>query len=435
MTPQIGPFFPTKDRPIVYCMVGDEPLMFAPYEKLAEREREHLEMMESDIISYSMATILLSKENDRVVLQDKLLTFKDFFTAHIALYKKAGVEVTSQLYFTKRAQLYPKALEIADKESLITSVCYSYELNRFCKISTELEISKQLNSKIALCERAKKEGFLIPKTEVFSKKALLDNIEEVVKTFNTKPFMVKADGLGGGFNVATIQNPADLKAFITPFKEGEKFILQERLEHERFNELAVDFVIRDDEIILYNARKKLVDHSQWFGNVYYPNIPFSPAQLSNLNKCLEGIRSLGYTSKWGNICSLDVFQNKDEHYITEINGRWSGGFPIAFLLKRMGLENQGRVVSFVDSLSIDQLEAYIDFSKKNLVHSNDSLFPGDFKVFPVGFNPKVEEGMIAIWLLIFGDFDHFTSEVKKTFKLPSFQKTTLIQTFLKNNEG
>lgn len=426
----IGPYSPQKEQASVYCMAGDEPLMFSPLASLSDKELEHWRMMRLAILPYAMSVIPMARPFDTVVLDERFLDFSSFFDAHIQLYNRTGLPICKNIFFAKTDDLYATAMKKSRDDGIVSSVCFSYELHRHFPIENEISISKKANSKEHFVKLSEEYGFSTPKTFVFSKKEIADRRFSFSGNFADDTFFVKSDGLGGGYNVKKVHSPEELSSFVEGYGEDRKFILQEIIDASSFDEYAIDFIVKEKSYEPFNLRKKLVYNNQWFGNVYLEDASLTPSQEENLNKCMQSLQDLGYRSKWGNVCSIDFFQNAEKQYITEANGRWSGGFPIAALLKRMNLEGKARVVSFIDKISQEEQKKYIDFVSKYLVSTEDDFENIDFKLLSISFCPAAQDGSLYVWLLVFGNYQNFWKLTREIFSRESFETAPIVASTL-----
>jgi len=417
---KIGPYFPSLDKPVTYCMAGDEPLMFLPKYSLNPKQLNHLNMMRYGILPYAMAAVPFSNSHDNIVLDSAFLKMKSLFDQHLECYVLAGITYSANIYFAPTESLYQKAITISDPEQMICCVCYSHELNDTINIQDRLDMSKQANSKIHLISNAQNKKYQIPQSFIVSKQEILEKQNSL---FNDYPSEVlcKADGLGGGYNVGEIKNFNDLMNEIDNFTQVDQFVIQQKIDKSIYTEYAIDFIMKESGAEFYSARKKLTYNNQWFGNLFEPNVQLNDIQKKNLDLCLQHLRDTGYFSQDGYVCCVDVLQNDTAQYILEINARWSGGFPIAKFLKKINYQANVKITAYIDYISLDELDQYIQFVKHHLLSINNINIPDDeFKVFPTGFCPVANDNKICVWLSVFGNFDAFSKLVANQFSNESF---------------
>ncbi len=428
----IGPTFKETGKPAIYCMLGDEPLMFSPYEVMSDSHKEHVRLMRREILIFTMSILPISKKNDIFILDKAFLEYKEFFTWHKQVFKRFGLDYAKKIIFTDEEKKYPLALQKLNKTNILSSVCFSYMLDSYVDIKSQLEISKKVNSKIELVTSSKKYNFQIPHSLVFTKKEIMQ-MKKLPKRFSNKEFILKTDGLGGGFNVRKCTNLKDCKVFLNDFNEDTEFILQEKIDGDVFNEYISDFIIQTKKITLANTRLKLTLDNQWFGNVYLP-ISFNKFQLNNLMKCAKYLQKIGFCSPDGFIAGLDFFQNKKDQFIFEINARWTGGFPIAMLLKKLGVLNKIPAISYLDKIKENEIEIYKKFVETHLYSSKRDLKNG-FAILPVAFSPYVEKKFLTVWFVVLGDYEKFLEAKKHLFSKESFALSNVVYDILKKSRS
>jgi len=426
---RIGPYFPSLDKPVVYCMVGDEPLMFLPKELLNRKQLNHLNMMRYGILPYAMATVPFSNENDKIVLDAEFINMQTFFEDHLDCYKLSGINFSKNIHFSPSELMYQEAINISDHDQMICSVCFSHALNDTININDQLDVSKKANSKLHLIANANARNYQVPLSYIVSKEEILQKRNAL---FNDYPHetLCKADGLGGGFNVFEIKNFDDLTNEIDNFNHVDQFVIQKKLDKSIYTEFAIDFIMKDSGCEFYSARKKLTWNNQWFGNLFEPNIKLNDIQKNNLDNCLNHLRETGYVSKDGYVCCIDVLQNDSEQYILEINARWSGGFPIAKFLNKINYQADAKVTAYMDYINLSELKNYIEFVKQNLFTISDkNIVSNDYKVFPTGFCPVADNNKVCVWICVFGNFDEFTNSVASQFSEASFTMAKIAQKY------
>lgn len=408
---RIGPYCPSEDRPNLYCMTGDEPLMFDPASRLNPRQREHWSFMQRDVSTYAMAVLAGTKAGDRVLLDRQFSTTSSLFEWYQESYEEAGLGPLATVEFVDPDDIYPRAAS-SSGEATRVSICFSHALAEAVELGEHLEISRRINSKGQLPQLAQTYGFATPRTWVTRLGPLrgeggarrLDALDE--------PLVAKVDGLGGGSNVRMIAGHEDLLSFLEPYDDQTMVVLQQRLDRSEYTEYIADFVIREADVELSNVRVKLTLGNQWLGNLYSPQVTLDDAQRRNLERAAEALRAEGYRSPEGYVCGFDFFQNDRRQFITEINGRWTAGYPIKRLLDRLSLADRHVAIAHYDELLLDHVPAFRRFVRRHLVRrGQDVCPPGSFGVFPVSFCPWVESGTLTVWNLVVGDYTAYREAV------------------------
>lgn len=400
----VGPYYPGDGRPALYCMLGDEALMFQPAARLNPRQREHWSFMQRDACTYAMAVLPGTRAGDHILLDQQFRQAISLFEWYRQTYAKAGLGPLATVELVDPASIYQRAASAGD-EVIKVSICFSYALAEVVELDEQLEVSRRINSKVQLPWLAHRHGFATPRTRVVSLARLRGRDgPRLLEAFDGAP-VVKIDGLGGGSNVWMVECHEQLLSFLAPYDDQTMVVLQERLDRAQFTEHVADFVIRETGVHLSNVRLKLTRGSQWLGNVYSPRIVLDEAQRGNLERAAMALRAEGYASEAGYICGFDFFQSERRQLITEINGRWTAGFPITVLLDRLGFSGRQLAVAHYDELPQQEVSAFCGFVEENLAYrGRDLTAPGTFGVFPVSFCPWHEAGSLTVWNLVVGDY-------------------------------
>jgi hypothetical protein len=430
----IGPFHQDSNRAYLYCMIGDEPLMFKRQNELNRYQRRHVSSMRFDILPWSMSFLPISRPDDEIFLDSLFLDSKDFLQWHQDIYTKWELDLTRNIHFAHPDKIYRRALDACKEPRLTTTTCLSYAVNDCCDVSKELAASQRANSKIELVHRAKEAGFRIPHSVILKKADLqLSRLSEHFNFPNTE-LLLKTDGLGGGSNVRTFSAVDDCREFTGDFEPEALFVIQEKLDRKVYTEFITDFTVYPDRIDTLATRMKLTSGNRWFGNIYSPRFVPDCKQMENLWKCITNVQSLGYHSTAGFVCGIDYFQSKNDHVITEVNARWTGGLPVQILLARLGLANQ-LVYSHLDQLSAIHLEKYRRFVEKHLYMPNTSMpQEGRFKILPIAFSPQFTDGSTYIWIAVAGDYGAFHQAKEQGIASDALPLSTEVHKLLKEKQ-
>ncbi len=394
----VGPFLPQADKPTVFCMAPDEPVMFRSEQRLNEKEKKELALMRYSILPWSMAFVALAGASDEVVLDEIFLSHRDLFDWHVTQYRAAGLSSTRRLHFSAPDAMYSRALSIPDKP--VTCICFSYALNARQSIPRELELSQKVNSKIQLVTQAKRSTFQVPKSQVHPKRAISRELLEKEFSFPRKKVLIKTDGLGGGFNVKPVRTMSDLRKFLTHYPDSERFVIQEHVGDA--DEFSADFSAASDALEPLNVRMSLVADGQWFGNIYSPHIGLSASGYRNLLRCAKSVHQSGYRAESPMVFGIDFLQTPRSHYVLEVNARWTGGLPVSLLIERLGLSEQ-LIHSHFDQLPAAATKKYQRFCERYGLRSRNKK---PFRIFPLGFGPK-SDGDFNVFYFVTGDYEAF----------------------------
>lgn len=411
-----GPYYPKGNRAFLYCMIGDEALMFKPKDRLNAYQRQHVDSMRFDILAFSMCFVAISRPQDSIYLDRLFLEEKEFFDWHRDIYAKAGLRSSKRLFFHEPDHIYSEALKARREDELISTVCFSHQLQGACTMSRRLAVSKRVNSKVQLVARAATAGFRTPKSVLLAKRQLTRAALRRHFDFPKRGLFLKTDGVGGGFNVKSVNGFEECQAFARDFEPGTLFVAQEKVDRSIYSEGIVDYAVRSNGIEILSARLKLVANNSWFGGVYSSRLAFTESQIRNLERCIRDVQAQGYHCEEGFICGLDFFQSKDDQLITDINARWTGGLPVAILLDKLGLAGT-TAYSHLDELSQSEILKYRRFVQKHLYTPGGDFKPaeGAFRIFPVSFSPKVNDGKLYVWFAVIGDYHAFALEKNLRF--------------------
>jgi predicted ATP-grasp superfamily ATP-dependent carboligase len=398
---KIGPYPPHPDRKTIFCMAGDEPLMFQPNSQLNDVQRSHVAFMKDDVLPFSMSMIPISNRSDVVVLDRRFLENKNIFDWYLSIYEKMGLSFSNNLIFSHSDRLYSDAISATGNGDTISVECYSYLLAEMANIDDQLKASKIANSKICLAEGAEKFGFNIPRSIIRMKNELNDSIG---KDFQDN-FFIKCDGLGGGFNILQAASMSDCNDFIKPFGDKWKFVIQEKATQGIG--ASIDMLVFNDGEEIISARKQLTKSNKYIGNIFHEQLP---SKMINeiVTKIANYVRSAGYSSEQGFICGIDLFLDEDDYTIIEVNARWTGGLPAALLLKKLNIDKQTIATFVFEIISPDRFSAYKTFCEDNLYQGRDCLNGNEcFKIMPVSFAAYGFSGNYCLAHIILGNYDQF----------------------------
>lgn len=418
-------------------MLGDEPLMFQRLEELSPHQRQHHENMRFNILPFAMCFVAISRPNDEVFLDSLFLEKEDLFDWHRQIYSGLSLKTSRRLHFLDPDQIYGQALGARTGEQKVASVCFSYEIEKNADIERLLAISKAVNSKIDLVKRSRQAAFQTPESMILSGEQLTEASIHRYFDLPERGLLIKSDGLGGGFNVCRVKTFDDITEFIGNYPPDTLFVIQNEIDPRRYAEFIADYLVKTQSAELLNIRLKLTAGDRWFGNVYSPAFMRGKEELIDLTRCIEDVREHGYYSDEGYICGIDFFRAKEElqtQLVTDINARWTGGLPVAVLIRKLGLENH-IVYSHLDEVLEEEWPRYKKLVEEHLLPAQgirDSL-AGEFEIFPVSFSPKVEQGKFYVWLMITGDYAAFVEKKSGRLSRESLPLSETVSSMIEKN--
>src|SRR5690606_4148549 len=352
---------------------------------LSKNQKEHYEQDRLIDPVEAIVWCLITQEKDEIFLDSSQLNEKYLWSWHFEIFRKFGLVFSDKRHFVPAEQIYEAALLHAKPDHILVSRCFSFELQKHVEIDDLLESSRKANSKVEIIKNASKYNFQIPQS-ITAKKSLLTP-EKVKSAFgdNHGALMLKADGMGGGYNVKEFTNVDELTQMMMPYASNTKFVVQKKID-ESFAEFAADFVIYPDRVELLYYRFALMTDGGWQGNIFCPRLKMNAAQISNLFNCANAVRRMGYCSEQGFMCGIDFFQNEHIQYVTEINARWTVPAPYGFLLNKLNLRNL-TVFLYKDMISNVDVRLYQEFALTHLYNARVELDRDQFAIMPLGLGP------------------------------------------------
>ena len=336
------------------------------------------------------------------------------------MYAKMGLQVTQNILYVPVKAFAQKAKELHFLTGIqtISTICYSYLLDKTFPIKKILKNSIKLNSKIGLSRLAKKYQFSIPKTILSSKETLVEDVKKNFD-FSHRSCFVKSDGLGGGNHVFLISNEKELHDTVRKLVHKQKVVIQDDVSSSNIETIST-YLIKKKGIEYINTRAKMVYEKTWYGNIFEPGITLGYAQKQNLHSVAQAVQKEGFATDQGVLVGFDAFLSKKGIYITEINARWLGSTPAEQVLKRLGLLGKKAAVSSFDYIHDDDMEAYKKFVASHL-YSPKNSHDMKYQIIPLGLSAYKETNKTRILNhIIVGDFEQFTKDLKKKFSKDSF---------------
>lgn len=398
---EIGPYLPHPERRTIFCMAGDEPLMFQPRKQLNEIQKKHVEFMKDDVMPFSMSMIPISKPIDVIVLDERFLNNKSIFEWHLSLYEKMGLSFSTNFSFTHFDNIYTEAFSKASNDDIVSIECFSHKLGEKKEVSEVLKASIVANSKIHLAENADSFALNIPQSEIKKKKEL----KKSPKQFNENSYFIKSDGLGGGFNVLETSSETGLQSFIEPFHDEWKFVIQEKVPAG--TGMSIDMAVYPDSETIISTRRQLTKSNRYYGNVF--NVRPSQDICRDLAaKVCSYLRSVGYASEHGYICGVDFIADENNYTIVDINARWTGGLPAALLLQKMSIDKNNTATFIYDNISPEHFSDYMALCEEKLYQPGTTIDNNSgYKIIPVAFCAHGYTGKYCVCYIVLGNYENF----------------------------
>jgi hypothetical protein len=287
-----------------------------------------------------------------------------------------------------------------------------------------LAVSRNVNSKLHFAEHAPLAGLPVPRTEVYSKRAIRERGADRLFSDLPNGVMVKLLGLAGSRNVFAVNSVEDCLDQIVEYDDDAQILLQEKLDIGKWREMTVDLTITPQEITISNVRQILFAGGKWVGNYISPELEVPEAHKTVLMQVGAYARDHGHVAEEGINCGIDYFVSGDEVIVTEINARWTGGLFPAEFLRRLAITQPA--VAFFDMVPVAQVDAVRTFQREH-------LFPatGDaFAYVPMGFTPFAMEidgaERYFVWQIVVGDFAAFVEAKRKALTEDAFPTADLI---------
>lgn len=422
----IGPFAPSNKSNIIFCMAGDEATIFAPPERLNSRQSGHVKLIKEMAVSFAMNMIPISKRGDTIILDGRFAGERKFFDWHIEMYRKMGLEFGDNFIFANQERFYESVGQIEKPTDTISIETFSHEQNKYFPVKGFLKAVALANSKIHLAASAADYDITIPRSLVISKIDIMNSLlpAEVMKSPNK--YYIKADGLGGGYNISKISCIDDIFYFITPFSDDDLFVIQEDIDSDEATHISFDLIIKNDKTELLGIKEQMLFSGQYSGNIF--NRIDAGGAVSDIIPAVSGfLRDSGYSSELGFIAGVDAVIKKDRFSVIEINARWTGGLPAFLLLKKIGLPKNIQAAYIFDKISEGEINNYRKFVEKYLwtpvsvIASLPQVARNDnFQFIPFAFSPVKKNGFYWIDLIVAGNFLEFVKVKRKTFGQDSF---------------
>ena len=425
---KVGSFIPEQSASTLYAMAGDDCSLHHDLSSLTPKQQ--VDHQENQVLTCALQVALvgLGKNSDHVALG---ITFTDpawreMLDHYSGMFAAMGLDSVpdSQWQFHPLDGFYESVANSLPEVDLTNLYMISGSNEPLHQNPKALAVSRNVNSKLHFAEHAPQSGLPVPRTEVYSKRAIREG--EADRMFSALPngVMVKLLGLAGSRNVFAVDSVAHCLDQIAEYDDDVQILLQEKLDISQWREMTVDLTITPQEISISNVRQILFAGGKWVGNYISPELEVPEAHKAVLMEVGAYAREHGHVADEGINCGIDYFVSGDEVIVTEINARWTGGLFPAEFLRRLCITQPA--VAFFDMVPVAQSDAVRAFQREH-------LFPaaGDsFAYVPMGFTPFAMEIEGAeryfVWQIVVGDFAAFVEAKRKALAEDALPTAELI---------
>ena len=409
-------FGPGMIQSTTFAMSADDIELHFSVDQLTPKQTEEFESLK-DLMGFLQAALIgIGKPSDHLMLYEAFsqLPWPKRLKRLAGFFQSMGLETIPPEhwhYHPKDGFYESVAKDIPGTETF--TLYLTSGSNKVIHDDAEmLKISQDLNSKVFFAQHATRLGIPVPETMVATKKDLGSSEVADFLDKHDNQVMLKILGLSGARNVTVVNSQKDCLDYVEEFPEDLDIILQERLDLERFTEMTVDLRITPNDIAVANVRKIMFSEGLWVGNLLGPEVVLTGAQEAVLMKVGEFARAHGFVLPEGINCGVDYFVDGDDIVVIEINARWTGGLFPTEIIKMAGA-TQETAVAFVDLVSAQMFDTYLDFIGEHLYSKSSETFA----VIPNGFSaiPQMIDGKEFFfgWQTITGDFESFKAARKK----------------------
>jgi len=425
---KVGSFIPEQSASTLYAMAGDDCSLHHDLSSLTPKQQ--VDHQENQVLTCALQVALvgLGKNSDHVALGTPFTdpAWLELLGHYGEMFAAMGLDSVpeGQWQFHPLDGYYESVAASLPEVDLTNLYMISGSNQPLHQNSEALAVSRNVNSKLHFAEHAPLAGLPVPRTEVYSKRAIREG--EADRFFSALPngVMVKLLGLAGSRNVFAVESVADCLNQIAEYADDVQILLQEKLDTSRWREMTVDLTIRPNEVSISNVRQILFAGGKWVGNYISPELEVPEVHKSVLMKVGAYARQHGHVAEEGINCGVDYFVSGDDVIVTEINARWTGGLFPAEFLRRLGVAQPA--VAFFDMVPVTQRDAVRAFQ---LAH----LYPaaGDaFAYVPMGFTPFAMEidgaERYFVWQIVVGDFASFVQAKRKALTEDAFPTAEVI---------
>ncbi|WP_194847297.1 GNAT family N-acetyltransferase [Candidatus Neptunochlamydia vexilliferae] len=415
----VGPTLGSQGEPVIYSLDSDESSAITPEEALSEEAKASDREYAQNNTAFTLAAAATANKEDHVILDTAFQQAPSLLEWQFSIHEKLGLEVTKNIHFAPSKSFAPLAKELAKKTgiSTISTIGYSFLLNETFSIEEELTISKKVNAKTSLLELSKLYEFPISPSKLLSFDDLTSEALESLG-FPNQPVYLKANGLGGGYNVKRIATAKELDAFIRSNHDTKPQVLAQRGVPSSFVETEHIFIVYPERVEYLYPSIQLTAGSSWYGNLFKKTAELTSKEEKALLAATRALQKEGYAKEKGTLVGFDSLSNGSEIYILEFNARWLGSLPVARLLDHLGLLNKEEVFSSFDYIHEEDLKKYQEFGENHLYGTSNT---SGFAFIPLSFSPYSTDSKRVVYYVVTGDIVAFAKKVKEEFGERSFE--------------
>lgn len=366
---------------------------------------------------FMMSVIAISNKDDHIILDKNFEINYDEIKWYIEIYKKMWLFVSENIHFVEIRKFLPYALDLAEKEwiKIISCQWYSHIQNKYTDINNILDTSVKLNKKTQFSAIAKKYRFQTPKNETLKVKDIPSRYLDY--KFPKNPLYIKWDWVwwGNNIQIAYSENDVDDLININPEKN---VLIQEKIKWN-YLEIISEYKIWKDEIECTWHIWTIIYWSLWNWWIYSPKLKLPNKLQTLLNNSADWLKQEWYYGIESLFCWFDVFINKEDFKIVEINARWLWTWTAQILLKMLWIYMVEEAICIFDNININDISKYHEFVVNNLYSKTQKK---QFSIIPLWISAYTQNNTnVMIFFLIIWDFDTFFSQLKKNFDYSSFE--------------
>ena len=425
---KVGSFIPEQSASTLYAMAGDDCSLHHDLSNLTPKQQVDHEENQVLTCALQVALVGLGKSKDHVALGNPFTdpAWREMLGHYSEMFAAMGLDSVPdrQWHFHPLDGYYESVANSLPAVDLTNLYMISGSNEPLHQNPEALAVSRNVNSKLHFAEHAPQAGLPVPRTEVYSKRAIREGEADCLFSELPNGVMVKLLGLAGSRNVFAVDSVKDCLDQIAEHGDDVQILLQEKLDTSQWREMTVDLTITPQDISISNVRQILFAGGKWVGNYISPELEVPEGHKAVLIQVGAYARDHGHVADEGINCGVDYFVSGDEVIVTEINARWTGGLFPAEFLRRLAITQPA--VAFFDIVPVARSAAVRAFQWEH-------LFPatGDsFAYVPMGFTPFAVEIEGAeryfVWQIVVGDFAEFVEAKRQALTEDAFPTAELI---------
>ncbi|MBA4693581.1 MAG: hypothetical protein H2070_02840, partial [Congregibacter sp.] len=300
---KVGSFIPEQSASTLYAMAGDDCSLHHDLSSLTPKQQ--VDHQENQVLTCALQVALvgLGKPIDHVALGAPFMEpgWRDLLKHYSEMFAAMGLDSIPEAHwqFHPLDGYYESVAAALPKVDLTNLYMISGSNQALHKDPAALGVSRNVNSKLHFAEHAPQAGLPVPRTEVYSKRAIREG--EADRMFSELPngVMVKLLGLAGSRNVFAVDSVTNCLDQIVEYDDDVKILLQEKLDTSQWREMTVDLTITPHEISISNVRQILFAGGKWVGNYISPELEVPDAHKAVLMKVGAYARQHGHVAEEG----------------------------------------------------------------------------------------------------------------------------------------